>query len=166
MEFPQLMRHLRSKACAEIVGEEKIAQLRELFKQRSAKQKADKYNKSAKGLARQAAYEKTEKGAARQGTYEKTAAAAARKAAYGRASKEANYTATKLNQNVWKAAERSRKRKADADKISQLVKATKKMKLVTAEDRRIEFQRATLLSADFVCVCCHDHYFRQTSPPP
>ena len=81
-DFPQLMRHLRSKACAEKVGEERIAELRELFKKKAV----SKYNHSEKGALREAMRNKNNK---------------------------TNYTATKKKKNLWKAAERTRKRKAD-----------------------------------------------------
>ena len=145
-DFPQLMRHLRSKACARQVGEERIAELRELFQKRTAKQKADKYNQSEKGAAREATRNKTEKGTAR-------------KVAHQQKMREKDYNATKERQNDRKAAERARKRKANNDKIDTLVK---KMKLVTEEDRRLEFQKATLLGADFLCVSCQDHYFKES----
>ena len=157
-DFPQLMRHLRSKACALQVGEERIAELRELFKKRTAK----KYDKSEKGAARQAAYDKTEKGAAREATRNKSEKGAARQADYRQKIREEDYSATKKKENERKAVQRAIKRKANDDKIDKLVKRVKKMKLVTEEDRRLDFQKATLLSADFVCVCCQNHYFKES----
>jgi len=69
--------------------------------------------------------------------------------------RDEDYTGTKKSQNAWKSAERARKRKSDADESAKLVKTAKKMKLVTEQDRRLDFQKATLLGADFVCICCH-----------
>ena len=117
---------------------------------------------SEKGAARQAAYDKTEKGAARKATYAKTEKGAVSKAANQQKLRDEDYSATKQKQNDWKAAERTRKRKANVD---QLVKSVKKMKLVTEEDRRLDFQKATLLSADFVCLCCQNHYFQESVIP-
>ena len=176
------MRHLRSKACALQVGEKQIAALRELFKKSSAKKynKSEKgaarhkaYEKSEKGAARQAAYDKSEKGAARKAAYDKSKKGAARQAAYDKSEKGAAREATrkksekgaaahqqnrreeeteKERQNYQKGAERFRKHMDYDDNVTQLVRTAKKMKLVTEEDRCLDFQEATLLSEDFLCA--------------
>ena len=50
-EFPQLMRHLRKKACADKIGQERLQELREMFKRESVKSSQVKYNHSDKGAA-------------------------------------------------------------------------------------------------------------------
>ena len=176
------MRHLRKKACADKIGQKRLAELREMFrKETKAKfDKSDKgaarqaaYDKSDKGAARQAAYEKSDKGAARQAAYEKSDKGAARKATYSQTDKGAaaqkkavqkardnDYAGTKTSQNVLKAAQRAKKRKADEDRCTEQVLAAKRVKLETEEDRRLQFQEATLFGPEFGCLCCNKKRFK------
>ena len=137
------MRHLRKKACADKIGQERLEELREMFK----KEKISKYNKSGKGAARQATYQKTDAGLARK----KKAVQKAR---------EEDYGGTKDNQNKRQATHRAKKRKANVDRCTGQVLAAKKRKLETEEDRRLQFQEATLFGPDFVCICCNKKRFR------
>ena len=58
----------------------------------------------------------------------------------------------KERQNYQKGEERFRKHMDYDDNVTQLVRTAKKMKLVTEEDRCLDFQEATLLSEDFLCA--------------
>ena len=170
------MRHLRKKACADKIGQERLQELREMFKRETSV----KYNHSDKGAARQAAYEKTDKGGANQqkkmATYQKTDKGAARQAAYEKTDKgaatqkkkleavqkarEEDYAGTKSAQNIKKATQRANKRKAETDRCTGQVLAAKRAKLETEEDRRLQFQEATLFGPDFGCICCNKKRFR------
>ena len=182
-DYPQLMRHLRKKACADMIGPERLAELRELFKRQAESQKAAKYNQSDKAAARKATYQKTDKGSATQAKYEQTDKAAARQAKYEQTEKRAkrnhsedgihrntkslqkaremDYVGTKAAQTAKKATQRAKKLKAKEDRCAELVKTARRKKMETEEDRRLEFQKATLLGPDFACLCCHKKHFRE-----
>ena len=171
------MRHLRKKACADKIGQERLAMLREEFKKHAQKSKQAKYDKSEKGAAtkaaKQAKYERTDKGAASKAKYQDTDKGAARKANYyqtekGKATekkavqkaREEDYIGTKTAQKIKKAKQRANKRKANEDRCTGQVLAAKRGKLETEEDRRLEFQEATLFGPDFACICCNKTRFR------
>ena len=157
------MRHLRKKACADKIGQERLQELREMFKRETSVKKMATYQKTDKGAARQAAYEKTDKGAARQAAYEKTdkgAATQKRKLEAVQKAREEDYAGTKSAQKIKKATQRANKRKAETDRCTGQVLAAKRSKLETEEDRRLQFQEATLFGPDFGCICCNKKRFK------
>ena len=68
-EVGQLMSHLRSKKCREILGEARIQELREEAARESVKKKAQKYNQSDKGKSRKQKYDVSDKGKEVKQTY-------------------------------------------------------------------------------------------------
>ena len=167
------MSHLRKKACADKIGQKRLTELREQFKKHAQKNKQAKYERSDKGAATQAAYDKTDKGAARQAKYQDTDKGAARQVAYEKSEKgaarkkkavqkarEEDYVGTKVAQNTWQATHRAKKCKANEERFTGQVLAAKRGKLETEEDRRLQFQEATLFGPDFACICCNKTRFR------
>ena len=113
-----------------------------------------------KGAATKAKYQDTDKGAARQAKYQDTDKGAARTKKALQKAREEDYVGTKVSQNNRQAKHRAKKRKDNEDRCTGQVLAAKRGKLETEEDRRLQFQEATLFGPDFACICCNKTRFR------